>query len=106
MTTLDEVTRKKAAAFAEQQTAVEAAGPGNIGNDTRAKPVLTDTAGAVKIDVPRDREATFKPQIVKNPNPRSSKNAWMGQIARTSNRTCAVQPTAPGCLTLVEVTSI
>lgn len=27
--------------------------------------VLTDTTGAVEIDVPRDRAATFEPQIVK-----------------------------------------
>ncbi|HEY2087182.1 MAG TPA: IS256 family transposase [Mycobacterium sp.] len=38
---------------------------GNIRNGTRAKTVLTDTTGAVEIDVPRDRSATFEPQIVK-----------------------------------------
>lgn len=113
MTTLDGVTKKKAAvASAEQQAAVElvrlaqeqglsltgpdgllkqltktvleaalneemtehlgyekhdpaGAGTGNIRNGTRAKTVLTDTTGAVEIDVPRDREATFEPQIVK-----------------------------------------
>lgn len=27
--------------------------------------VLTDTTGAVEIDAPRDRAATFEPQIVK-----------------------------------------
>ena len=41
------------------------AGTGNIRNGTRAKTVLTDTTGHVEIDVPRDREATFEPQIVK-----------------------------------------
>lgn len=41
------------------------AGTGNIRNGTRAKTVLTETTGAVEIDVPRDREATFEPQIVK-----------------------------------------
>ena len=113
MTTLDGVTKKKAAvASAEQQAAVElvrlaqeqglslagpdgllkqltktvleaalneemtehlgyekhdpaGAGTGNIRNGTRAKTVLTDTTGHVEIDVPRDREATFEPQIVK-----------------------------------------
>jgi putative transposase len=40
-------------------------GTGNIRNGTRAKTVLTDTTGAVELDVPRDRAATFKPQIVK-----------------------------------------
>jgi transposase-like protein len=41
------------------------AGTGNIRNGTRAKTVLTDTTGHVEIDVPRDRSATFEPQIVK-----------------------------------------
>jgi transposase-like protein len=40
-------------------------GTGNIRNGTRAKTVLTDTTGAVELDVPRDRAATFEPQIVK-----------------------------------------
>ena len=33
------------------------AGTGNIRNGTRAKTVLTETTGAVEIDVPRDRAA-------------------------------------------------
>jgi putative transposase len=41
------------------------AGSGNIRNGTRAKTVLTDSTGPVTIDVPRDRAATFEPQIVK-----------------------------------------
>src|SRR6476661_2957865 len=41
------------------------AGTGNIRNGTWAKTVLTDTTGHVEIDVPRDRSATFEPQIVK-----------------------------------------
>jgi len=41
------------------------AGAGNIRNGTRPKTVLTDTTGAVELDVPRDRAATFEPQIVK-----------------------------------------
>src|SRR6201991_2021293 len=41
------------------------AGTGNIRNGTRAKTVLTNTTGAVDLDVPRDRAATFEPQIVK-----------------------------------------
>jgi putative transposase len=113
MTTLDGVTKKKAAEqSAEQQAAVElvrlaqeqglsltgpdgllkqltktvletalneemtehlgyekhdpaGAGTGNIRNGTRAKAVLTDTTGQVEIEVPRDRAATFEPQIVK-----------------------------------------
>jgi putative transposase len=113
MTTLDGVTKKKAAEqSAEQQAAVElvrlaqeqglsltgpdgllkqltktvletalneemtehlgyekhdppGAGTGNVRNGTRAKTVLTDTTGQVEIEVPRDRAATFEPQIVK-----------------------------------------
>ncbi len=40
-------------------------GAGNIRNGTRAKTVLTDSTGPVELDVPRDRAATFEPQIVK-----------------------------------------
>ena len=41
------------------------AGTGNIRNGTRAKTVLTEATGHVEIDVPRDRQGTFEPQIVK-----------------------------------------
>src|SRR3954465_3801477 len=41
------------------------AGAGNIRNGTRAKTVLTDATGHVKIDVPRDRSGTLEPQIVR-----------------------------------------
>lgn len=41
------------------------AGAGNVRNGTRSKTVLTDTTGAVELDVPRDRASTFEPQIVK-----------------------------------------
>src|SRR3954454_7978160 len=37
----------------------------NIRNGTRPKTVLTEATGQVEIDVPRDRDATFEPQIVK-----------------------------------------
>ncbi|GAB6919862.1 hypothetical protein JCM9803A_03120 [Rhodococcus erythropolis] len=37
----------------------------NIRNGTRSKTVLTEATGHVPIDVPRDREGTFEPQIVK-----------------------------------------
>ena len=37
----------------------------NIRNGTRAKTVLTEATGHVEIDVPRDRDGTFEPQIVK-----------------------------------------
>jgi transposase-like protein len=38
---------------------------GNSRNGTRAKTVLTDAAGQVQIEVPRDRDGTFEPQIVR-----------------------------------------
>jgi len=37
---------------------------GNVRNGTRPKTVLTDAAGEVTIEVPRDRAATFRPVIV------------------------------------------
>lgn len=37
----------------------------NVRNGSRAKTVLSDAAGEVRIEVPRDREGTFEPQIVK-----------------------------------------
>ena len=40
-------------------------GAANIRNGTRPKTVLTDAAGEVTIEVPRDRAGTFEPVIVK-----------------------------------------
>ena len=37
----------------------------NVRNGSRSKTVVSDAAGEVCIDVPRDREGTFEPQIVK-----------------------------------------
>src|SRR3954468_24054906 len=37
----------------------------NVRNGARSKTVVSDAAGEVRIDVPRDREGTFEPQIVK-----------------------------------------
>jgi putative transposase len=37
----------------------------NVRNGSRAKTVISDAAGEVAINVPRDRESTFEPQIVK-----------------------------------------
>jgi len=37
---------------------------GNVRNGTRAKTVLTEGSGQVPIEVPRDREGMFEPQIV------------------------------------------
>jgi putative transposase len=38
---------------------------GNSRNGTRAKTVLTDSCGEVEIEVPRDRDGSFTPQVVK-----------------------------------------
>ena len=38
---------------------------GNVRNGTRAKTVLTEGSGQVGIEVPRDRDGSFEPQIVK-----------------------------------------
>jgi transposase-like protein len=38
---------------------------GNVRNGTRPKTVLTEGSGQVPIEVPRDRDGTFEPQIVK-----------------------------------------
>jgi putative transposase len=37
----------------------------NVRNGSRGKTVVSDAAGEVSVDVPRDREGTFEPQIVK-----------------------------------------
>src|SRR3954470_12519523 len=37
----------------------------NVRNGARSKTVVSDAAGEVEINVPRDREGTFEPQIVK-----------------------------------------
>ena len=38
---------------------------GNVRNGTRPKTVLTEASGQVGIEVPRDRDGTFEPQIVR-----------------------------------------
>ncbi len=38
---------------------------GNVRNGTRSKTVLTEASGHVEIDVPRDRDGSFEPQIVR-----------------------------------------
>jgi putative transposase len=45
--------------------AVEGRNGGNSRNGTRAKTVLTDNAGPVQVEVPRDRDGTFEPVIVR-----------------------------------------
>jgi putative transposase len=45
--------------------AVEGRNRGNSRNGTRSKTVLSNSCGDVNIDVPRDRDGTFEPQLVK-----------------------------------------
>ncbi len=49
----------------EKHRAVEGRESANVRNGTRPKTVLTEATGHVEIDVPRDRDGTFDPQIVK-----------------------------------------
>lgn len=45
--------------------AVEGRNGANSRNGTRPKTVLTDNAGPVQVEVPRDRDGSFEPVIVK-----------------------------------------
>ena len=49
----------------EKNQATEGRTSTNVRNGIRSKTVLSDAAGEVTIDVPRDRAGTFEPQIVK-----------------------------------------
>src|SRR4051812_22551276 len=49
----------------EKNQADEGRGSTNVRNGARSKTVVSDAAGEVVIDVPRDREGTFEPKIVK-----------------------------------------
>ncbi|WP_280434218.1 IS256 family transposase [Nocardia carnea] len=49
----------------EPNQAPEDRDSGNVRNGTRSKTVLTETTGPVPIEVPRDRDGSFEPQIVK-----------------------------------------
>src|SRR5680860_926368 len=49
----------------EKNRAGEERESANVRNGTRPKTVLTEATGHVEIDVPRDREGTFEPVIVK-----------------------------------------
>lgn len=49
----------------EKNRADSGRGSTNVRNGTRPKTVLSDAAGEVEINVPRDRDSSFEPQIVK-----------------------------------------
>ena len=53
---------RECATFGEHPGARDSA---NVRNGTRAKTVLTHASGQVELAVPRDREGTFEPVIVK-----------------------------------------
>src|SRR4029453_15138770 len=55
--------------------------PPNGRNGSRAKTVVSDAAGEVRIDVPRDREGTFEPQIVKKRQRRLTEGDEIGRSA-------------------------
>ena len=48
----------------DDRQAVAGRNGGNSRNGTRSKTVLTDNAGPVEVEVPRDREGSFEPVIV------------------------------------------
>jgi putative transposase len=49
----------------KNQSAGQGRGSKNVRNGARSKMVVSDAAGEISIDVPRDREGTFEPRIVK-----------------------------------------
>jgi putative transposase len=65
--------------------AVEGRNRGNSRNGKRPKTVLTDAAGAVDIDVPRDRDGTFDPVI-----------ARLAAAATVRHRHGRAEPVEPG----------
>jgi transposase-like protein len=78
---------------------------GNSRNGTRAKTVLTEV-GPVELEVPRDRDASFEPQLVKKRQRRLTGVDGMvislsptGRSLRTwprcTARTCPSRPSAP-----------
>ena len=52
----------------------------NVGNGTRPKTVLTHATGEVELEVPRDRDGTFEPVIVKKRQRRLSEIASPGVV--------------------------
>ncbi len=65
----------------------------NVRNGTRPKTVLTEVTGPVPIEVPRDRDGSFEPQIVRTPpsTPPQRGRRWMSSPsdgARNTVRSC------------------
>src|ERR1700756_4076118 len=57
---------------------------GNVRNGSRPKTVLTEGTGEVGIEVPRDRDGTFEPQIVKKRQRRLGRGRRMLAVAADS----------------------
>src|SRR5699024_12678212 len=55
-----------------EKHAADGVNSGNSRNGTRSKTVLSDNCGQVDVQVPRDRNGTFEPQIVKKRQKRLS----------------------------------
>src|SRR6201996_5706993 len=53
---------------------------GTVRNGTRPKTVLTESTGEVGIEVPRDRQGTFEPQIVKKRQRRAEGGGGVGVV--------------------------
>ncbi len=53
----------------------------NSRNGNRSKTVVTDNCGEVEIDVPRDRDGSFEPQLVEKRQRRLSEvDAWSSRL--------------------------
>lgn len=63
----------------------------SIRNGTRSKTVLTEATGQVEIDMPRDREGTFSPQIVKKRQRRLTEvdEIVLSLYAKIADTTCS-----------------
>jgi putative transposase len=57
---------------------------GNVRNGTRPKTVLTESTGQVGIEVPRDRDGTFEPRIVKKRQRRLP--GWIRSCCRSTRK--------------------
>ena len=76
-TVIETALDQELAGYLRREKHAPGAGTGNVRNGSRPKTVLTESTGEVSIDVPRDRDGTFEPQIVKK---RQRWLTWAGEI--------------------------
>ena len=76
-TVIETALDQELARYLRREKHAPGAGTGNVRNGSRPKTVLTESTGEVSIDVPRDRDGTFEPQIVKK---RQRWLTWAGEI--------------------------